>query len=639
MDVVFDELAWRCWKQGGRLKKDELSAEERQFSKLLDNELFIDDGESFHFVDDEEMHNRASRHFGRFYLTPLLNTPEEIFKLVQQTWVEESGKSIQISGRALAFIQNEGIGDIHHLGLLAIERGQHPFVIWRSLNAALPLLNTLNVQSLFELTKGTHDKSNILYGDLVEWFSGHQPEANTVIRIHLRNPAEDTANLYKMALLGLAKSKFSEGFKLAIEGCRSSDICIAGPAIDALGLLDYTLSDRLSAFEEAFEFVRGLIKTPESKFFVFAAKTLTHLVAIQPSSYESLLELGAIATPSALYPLSTFIMRESRKFEEHDWIFEIALLCAATKSEHHGIITNLDLFLSGWANKPAKSAQVIQCLEKWIEAQEYSTIKSIGIDKSFISTFEVLMHSPPALSVVVTDWLTRDDFKFPLAAERIINSLISHRINILCFDKGQIDHMDDAALLFLVRRTLGYVYHDSMLQSLIWSLTTTVDAENRVFGLVGSVFIDHIGYDYPHSTKKFLSTVCDGLSEDDPLYNLCQAILSNINKLFVQLNNLPSLKEMLPNDEKAKIINKKRQKQSRSLKEAIEENSPFLSTITKIPLKAGRSYFFLHKGNYTEKTKLSTISSSITVARSAIIDEAGAFRQISLFRVCRRGEA
>ena len=423
MDMELDELVWRCWKKGGRLKKDELSADERQLSKELDSDLFIENGESFQFADEEEMHSRAARHLGRFYLIPFIDTPEEIFKLVQQTWIEESGKSTQISGRALAFIQNEGICDIHHLALLAIERGQHPFAIWRSLNAALPFLNNLNIHSLFELAKRTHDKSSILYGDLAERFSRHQPEANMVIRIHLRNPAEDTANLYKMALLGLAKSKFSEGFKLAFLGCQSSDIYIAGPAIDALGCFDYTTADRFSAFEEAFEFVRRLIKEPESIFFDFVAKTLTRLVAIQPSRYDSLIELGNTATPSALYHLSNFIMLESTRFEDNDWFFDIALLCASTKSEYNGIIQTLDLFLFAWANKPAKCAQVIQWLEKWIDAQEYTTIKSVGIDKSFSSTFNILMHSPTILSVVVTDWLTRDEFKFPLAAEGIINSL------------------------------------------------------------------------------------------------------------------------------------------------------------------------------------------------------------------------
>ena len=639
------ELAWVFWKQGGQAKEDALSVEQLRQCEAVGNAIIRTDGGIFKFEKDDEMIQGAVLYCAKSLLLPLANKPNEFFRQLQQVWREDYQRGAKISAQALAYLHNEKILDIFDLAVSATDLKENPFGILHELSEAFPFLAGINISKLFELSEIAYEKEKrdlaggIMHNALYDWLVHHSDEARDIISRHIKEPKESAANLYRVAILALGKASFPEGYAFAIKGMESKELLVAGPAIDALGFFDYQLPLHKEEFERSCQIVGDVLAKTDQEHFLTAAQTLTRLVDIDPTKHTALMNLGATGKIEALYALSNFLFFKQDKYGDQQWFSEIAFCCAAATNEHHGIIHNLDMFLYGWVKRPQNQEQIIRWLEAWIISQDDTTLRDVGIDGAFPSFMHELALNRAFFQVVITRWLVHENLRFPRAAERIISYAQVHSIQSIDFDRDQLDSMDAPTLLLLARRMLGYVHRDATLLSLIWSLKNTSDAEKRAYPLMGSVLVTHLGYDFPKSTKEFLSAEQSKLTKDSPLYKFCENALQNIAETFNDLDALPQLKELEPAESRIKVVRELRHKNNQSLRKEAEKESVLLSTITKVPLKAGTGSFSFFQGGYTEVNKLSSFSYAINIPRSEVIDQVGANHQRLLFRISKKGGA
>jgi hypothetical protein len=638
------ELAWVFWKQGGQAKEEALSAEHLgQCKKVGDAIVRTNDG-ILKFEKHEEMIRGAVIYCAHSLLLPLVDRPTEFFRQIQEVWREEHQNGGKISAQALAYIHNEKIFDVFDLAVSASALEENPFGILHTLTEAFPFFIRINIPKVFELAERTYEKEKgdlaggMMHNALSEWLVHYPCEARDIISQHIKEPKESSANLYRVAILAVGKADFCEGYLFATEGAASKELLVAGPAIDALGFFDYQLPLHKEEFERSYQTVGAVLADEDHKHFLAAAQTLTRLVDIDPTKYEALKQLGATGKFEALFALSNFLFFKQDKYGDQPWFSEIAFCCSAAQNEHHGIIRNLDMFLYGWIRRPQNQDQIVKWLETWIVAQDDATLRDVGVDGAFPSFMHEFANNRAFFQAVITRWLVHENLRFPRTAERIISYAQVHGIQSIDFDHGELDSMDAPTLLLLVRRMLGYVHRDATLLSLIWSLRNIPDAEKKVYQLMGSVLVTHLGYDFPKSTKEFISAEQSKLPKGAPLYQFCENILQNIAETFNALDALPRLKELEPAESRVRIVRALRHKNNQSLRKAAEKESVFLNIITKVPLKAGTGSFSLFQGGYTEINKLSSYSYAINIPRSEVIDQVGANHQRLLFRISKKGE-
>jgi hypothetical protein len=642
--VIANELAWIIWKQGGQAKEDALSVEQLRQCEEIGNAIVRTKDGILKFEKDEEMVQGAVIYCANFLLLPLADKPNEFFRQLQEVWREDYQRGTKLSAQALAYIHNEKLSDIFDLAVSASDLAENPFGILHELSEAFPFLAGINISKLFELTEMTYEKERrdlaggMMHNALSDWLVHHPDEARDIISRHIKEPKESSANLYRVAMLALGKASFSEGYALAMKGMVSREPLVAGPAIDALGFFDYQLPLYNEEFERSCQLVESVLSNKDHEHFFTAAQTLTRLVDVDPTKHTALMNLGATGKIEALYALSNFLFFKQDKYGDQEWFSEIAFCCAAAKNERHGIIHNLDMFLYGWIKRPQNQEQIIKWLEAWIIAQDDTTLRDVGIDGGFPSFMCEFAHNRAFFQVVITRWLVHENLRFPRAAERIISYAQVHGIQNIDFDNKQLDSMDAPTLLLLARRMLGYVHSDATLLSLVWSLRNISDAEKKAYSLMGSVLATHLGYDFPKSTKEFLSAEQSKLPKDSSLYQFCENALQNIAETFNDLDALPRLKELEPAESQIRVVRELRHKNNQSLRKAAEKESVLLNTITKVPLKAGTGSFSFFQGAYTEINKLSSFSYAINIPRSEVIDQVGANHQRLLFRISKKGE-
>lgn len=190
----------------------------------------------------------------------------------------------------------------------------------------------------------------------------------------------------------------------------------------------------------------------------------------------------------------------------------------------------------------------------------------------------------------------------------------------LGLDLKQIESLDAAGLAKVTRRILGVCVFGPPLCSLIFSLTRLKDAERRTFSIVGDVFGNHIGDEFPNTTREFLEASVAFSAEGSSLRALIEDLLRHMQEREKLYDELPGLQELRPPHEKLQSYRVAILKEKREILEHAEQQSVFASLFPKVNLKYGRSVITEIQGQFTVPTHLNHISHSIELPRSELRD-------------------
>ncbi len=219
--------------------------------------------------------------------------------------------------------------------------------------------------------------------------------------------------------------------------------------------------------------------------------------------------------------------------------------------------------------------------------------------------------------VTITRMLLSEPFGAP-ATREFVNRLGS-RTN-LRLDLAQIEELDGARLAKLVRRILATCVFAPPLCSLVFSMTSLTNAEQRAFSLVGDVFGNYISDEFPNSTREFLQAALRNAAPNTPVQALLRKLIRHIKKRETLYTDLPTLKELTPAQDNLQSYRVAMLKENRKILDGAEKQSIFASLFPKINLKYGRSVVSEVRGKFTGPTHLKAISHSIELPRSELRD-------------------
>jgi hypothetical protein len=598
------------------------------------------DGDTVRFSSIEARNSVLAAHLFR-EKQALHFSEQDWLSLAHNLLVREIGKD-SAAGRLLALIHETC--DVFKMAASVINRkSMKVFDVLFSVEASLPYLRDLPQKGIWDLCVAQHEltkddaAAGVFFGKLIETLNGH-PDVCRALHQRLRTEiTEATANLHPTAILALAKFSSKEALEFALEDAKSSAPMLRGTAIWTLGRLTALSFIPPDSIPEAAAAVIENISHPEENVRRAAIRAAAGATHSSDMFIERLSDLGAAANPDALAAIAESLSRNLPEMKDKPYFREwVRFLCKLPSSS--GVLERFDLLLSRLLSDPEQQEFAVSCLTLWVCNNGSENPRDHYVPELFdITTFELAKH-PELLSQVITNWFLNDNRKLPAAAAGLLSRLGIASVESPVFNTSILDTLDERDLLFLARRLIGFIFFEGPLLSLALSLFRTRNASQRVFGILYSLFVEELGYDYPTSTIDALELL-KSTEADEDLKTFCSDAIEAIKGRMDALAALPRLVELMPSSSLVRQFRKARARQMDASIENAKKGSLIRQIATEVPIKAGVGSFSFREGVYTDTSYLKSLSHSVVLPRRYLLDSIGYERQLLELRNADRNES
>ncbi len=567
---------------------------------------------------------------------------EGCFRRLQELWTKERSDERPLAGRILASLHNSGRLDAFAAARQAVHAGVNSHAAVQVLEQAIPFFDHASAENIFQFFTEDYGTNRKIFGGMVfpklqPWLASHAPVAAETRQLHEHRPSEAGGGIYACALHALVAADFTAGLRLIMEAAASADVAIAGPALHVVGLLDYSGPDRSQALDNAIETCIRIVRSPQHPLLGAAVGVLGTLIGVAEGRVVPLLlQACAGGNVEALNSIAVILLRQGRPSWDKPWFWPLALELTKLGVEHRQVLSTVDVALSAWIKDAQRQSGAVEFLDRWIANQTRDGLKAAGPETVFDSTIYNLVQQPVVFSELITRWLVHGDRRYPQALHSIFRKLQGAGATHFSFSVGVLDTLSKDELLFLLRRTLGYLSDEDTLFSLVFSMLHTRDAEARSFGLVADVFQNRLAKDYPQHALDFLAAKSSAAEENEAVRRFCGELADAIKGTLTELDALPALKEFQPTSDKVHRFSKERRRQMNDAFQEASKHSIWKQIVTEIPLKGGLRTFHRQGDHYGQPMELKPMSHSVAIPLSEIFDPLGAAYERLAFRSMKK---
>jgi len=466
---------------------------------------------------------------------------------------------------------------------------------------------------------------------LPEWLKRHPEAIGEVAELCLRNPSQTLALVLRFALIVGATVDRCHWLVRIHTLIKDPNSLVANEALEALGRVDWNGAPS-EEVDEAVSAVRlglGSMEEPRLRTAVMAG---LNLVSSAPDHHTLIDEIIRIEAPFITGYVGDQLCYAMDHLRHHAWYLPKIDLLAAKVDQDPGQFSGVDavLTLRYASDKPS----CLGWVETWIQANAF---QGVSLPRDLPSLFAAIAGDEEERGALLVRWLTHDQLAAQLMGASVLDELDLLEVHGVAFPRKSLDSMDMQALMHLVRRTIAHVWRDEHRVSLVWSLTGMSSAEQRSFEIVREAMVDFVGYDFPGATDRHLKAIVEreGLS---PLGALAATIIEQLDEYYSALEALPRVEEILPPSEDQQLFAKERMKKNDQATEEASRNSVARQIFSQVPVKAGRSTFFIRDGIVSTPSEMNSYTHSIAIARGGIIDKVGAALCRKVFILQKSGE-
>jgi len=335
-----------------------------------------------------------------------------------------------------------------------------------------------------------------------------------------------------------------------------------------------------------------------------------------------LFNLGGAGDQDALAAIANILMLNTQEMKDkanlNKWLGLLSKLSPLTK----GGIDNYDYVLAQLISDESQEEFGISCFTEWTVTNAKDMPQDRSIAELFDSTVSELAKRHELLSQVITDWLLSDSRRVASSAAGLLSHLWVRGIKRPEFSVSRLDLLKESDLLFIARRMLGFVYSEDHLVSLTMSLLKTKDAQRRTFGIVHSILVDEVGQDYPDSTIEALEAA-SSIAPDSEWVSFYSEIINKIVDRMKAIERLPRIVELKPLPSIQRHFAMAQAKKMNRMMEESQKKSIISQFATKIPIKAGNSWFSYQEGRYTDSSHMHSFSQVVSLPRRYVLDTVG----------------
>jgi hypothetical protein len=594
------------------------------FSPKQIDELYCIDGNELKFTSIEARNHCAAVHgFRKFDDSELPLDARRIFDEAHQLWIQEIGHTDFTDGRFLGLMSEKL--NILNAGTEVIANSDvhNVFDVLRSIGNALPFIANMNVVGIVELAAVQHSKtsgdllSGMFFNQLSDYLSACPQLAKELYALVRENMFPANANLYGAALISLvAAGQAIEAAELAITDTDTACNERVAGALWVLGRLSNHWEKEPDLKNRVQETLKVMGHHSNSNVSRQAWQALSNAAVSQPELVAELLLHAQPDNQPALQVLGNFVFMNLKIVKDH---LNLADMLYALTDLDAELANNFDSSLSRLIETGIHDQLVYDCLTTWILKHYNTKTSDEKLDLCFPQSVMKLANKP-LLNELITRWLISDERVLAAAYANLISHLWVHGVKQPVFAKEILDTLNADDFKYLVRRLIGWTFHEEALLSLTFSLLKTNETQQRTFGWVHALLVNEVGRNYSHAT---LEAIQEKLEEATPeVKELLKSAHAELLAYAEAINQLPIRHELRPPipERIRHAVALKKSRETREARDKADEQSIFQQICTRIQLKAGTGSFSIYDGKIGPINRLGSYSCSVTLPAQYVID-------------------
>lgn len=528
--------------------------------------------------------------------------------------------------------------DIYKMALLSVRSGRDVYRITYLLTSFFPSLNNINFSSFLDFLLEFYERSK---GDMANgmFFTPIQNRVSVnskwAVELETKILERNDGRLYSYLLpiyLEFSKSNFSQGFLKLKELVSDPDPEIKSTGIRGLGLLSEIPEN---SKQEIFEIVISNISSANNIISGNSSFAFARLATENEALDNKRIEFSKNGSPELKYELLKQVQYKQGVITKNDLV--VVKNCCSQSLKYKGILDSLDSIIYFLIQK-GNITEAQDIYSTWISSNSKKEVLNNDLTVVFKSSSYELIKNKELLENVVTDWLNSDDFCYHHTISKIISFSVIHGAKTFSLKVDVVEKLSSEDLVYVVRKILGYIIDFDASFSLIISILDAREISDGSAGLVHSVLVEHLGYNYLQRSIEQIKIVLNTSTNSDKKNIVLQKSLEQLTKVQELLKSLPHSIELMPKLDHQIQLNKIQQKKmSEAFKESQKE-SVLANFVSRVYIQNGLSSFSFINGEYREPSKMTSFSNSIEIPKRDALDEVGAIFDRIGFRNAKRGE-
>lgn len=601
-------------------------------------ELYCIEGKELKFFSIEARNHCAAVHSFRKF--EVLDT-QKVFEEAHKLEIDEIGHADFASGRFLGLISQKI--DVLKIGaeVINVLEAHYVFSVLRNIGNALPFLREIKIQNLVDLAKAQYPKTardfarGMFFSQLNNYLSNYPLLARELYTFVRNQISPENTGLYGTALIGMARAgHFCDATELALGDAASECADLLAAALWALGCLKDYWEKESELKTRAQQVLKAMGHHSDFNVSFQAWQALANAAVSQPELVTELLKHTQPNNQSALLVLSDFAFMNFKVAKDHSSFAEILDALTSLDADREN---NFDYVLSQLIEISTHDELVYDSLTTWVIKHYDSRASDEKLGSCFAQSMMKLANKP-LLNKLITRWLVSEERVLGRAFADLIGYLWVHEVRQPVFAKDILDTLNADDFKYLVRRLLGWTFHEEALLALTFSLLNTQDAQQRTFNLVYSLLVEEVGRNYPQSTLEAIQEkLKDASPEEKQLLEKAQADLLTYTEAIKQLPVRHEFRPPIPMRIRHAVALKKARKQQEAMDKA-NEKSILRQLCTTVSLKAGIGSFSIFQGKISDINRLGSFSCFISLPAKYVVDPLNDEIKNLGFRSAKRGD-
>jgi hypothetical protein len=513
--------------------------------------------------------------------------------------------------------------DICEYAVKAIERGDDVFYINSILDNIISDLK-LNMKSLFKYFRIIN---KLMQSDLLSFKQYTQIQSITIKQpifaeefmeyLMLSNElfvyqyiVEIIMNLNKLDNI----EKHSRFLVMANSNIEQETIC----GINGLGRINYS-DDNFDLLSKTLSCLDSLVKQENHLINGSVTNSFGLMHYIGDKAISRLINLSKRDDPFILMEIARFLCHEFEKIYKEIYFEKLLSSLIKVNSEYLGIIRYMDMLLYSMIKKGDNINLVINFLIKWMTTSDCKPDK-IETLQLFKSTFSIIFSKLDILQEALLLLLNNDNVFAPRLAAHIISTNKHSKKQNIFFNIDSLLDIHETDIIYICHKILGYFIDAETILSLFYSLLIGKKENKNIVNFLSNCFIEYVGYNYPLTTIEYLEKIHNDKEIDITLRNIIDYILSKTKIFLKEKTNKQKLKELTPSRKDNNILRKEEWRINQKIDELTDEKSIFKQISSKSYMKYGIKFSYYMNGNITEPQQLKSLSVSMELPYSLLVD-------------------
>lgn len=319
------------------------------------------------------------------------------------------------------------------------------------------------------------------------------------------------------------------------------------------------------------------------------------------------------------------------KFEEDPIYFQNCLnLLSFTEAEYKGIYSTINFRLK--ETLVSKPEVVVEFINQWV-INNVGKLKKVSVLKDIIQ--ELYSSNPKVVEKLFLDWLNSDNASYKIVLQFVISDLSSH-IDVIGLPEDSLRKLSETDSLYVVFMIVGYILDRKYASEMLYNILEVNYNNERIRNHIASLFVNYLIINY-YSVTEILKN--KRKTANKIITSIIDQIINKSEHYYNQVSDIEIVNEFEPSDKRMQYFLKQQNIQMQTLMDESEsKKDSFLSMLTNINLRAGKSFFSKYRGEYTQESEMQNFRSSVEVARIQYIDEIGQMKLRLMWQNMKRNE-